>query len=95
VSALCREIRKGFRGPVTHKFVLMTIATYADLDGLAWPGQKTLADDVGISERQVRNIADKLKESGWLRIEQRGDGRGHSTRSNRQAPKGGTGLPPF
>jgi hypothetical protein len=79
MSALVREIRDGFKGPVTHKFVLHMIATYADRTGLAWPSQERLAGDVGISERQVRRIVDELKASGWLTIEEPGDGRGNST----------------
>ena len=79
MSALIREIRDGFEGPVTQKFVLHTIATYADQTGLAWPSQSRLAKNVGISERQLRKIMPKLKESGWLKVEQRGDGRGHFT----------------
>ncbi|MGB6564082.1 MAG: hypothetical protein WBE69_15885 [Candidatus Binataceae bacterium] len=39
MSALIREIRDGFEGPVTHKFVLHTIATYADRPGWLGPAR--------------------------------------------------------
>jgi hypothetical protein len=77
MSKLIRDIRDHFDGP--GKFVLLTIATYADKDGRGWPSKGRLAVNVGQSVRQVNYLVAALVKTGWLTIEQRGDGRGHST----------------
>lgn len=42
--------------------VFSYLAARADSNGRAWPKQATIADDCGISERQVRNCVEKLVE---------------------------------
>jgi hypothetical protein len=39
-----------------------------ELHGWAFPSQKTLAEDLGISTRQVRENLKKLQEAGWVDI---------------------------
>lgn len=48
------------------------IATYANKEKRAWPGQARLAADMGVKPRQIRNLLDELRVRGWLEIERRG-----------------------
>ena len=54
--------------------------TYAMLLSYAWynnscfPGQKTLADDIGTSERSVRTYLKELQDAGLLEVERHGLG---------------------
>lgn len=48
------------------------IATYANADKKAWPGQSRLAADLGVTERAIRAWLEELTESGWLTITRRG-----------------------
>lgn len=38
---------------------------------VAWPSQKTLAEDMGVSERQVRTMMHQLEDCGGVRVELR------------------------
>lgn len=38
----------------------------------AFPGQKTLAREVGKTERMVRNYLSELEELGWIKVERTG-----------------------
>ncbi len=50
----------------TQKLVLICLANYADGKGVAFPGQKRLAEDCGVSDRAVRSNLAKLEELGYL-----------------------------
>jgi DNA-binding Lrp family transcriptional regulator len=43
------------------------LSRYSDKDGLCYPSQKTLAADLGVSLRQVRNLINSLEESNYIR----------------------------
>ena len=55
--------------------------TYSSMLGFAWqvdyafPGQKKLAEDLGVGERQVRNFINELKKEKLLRVQRRGLGK--------------------
>lgn len=63
--------------PTGAKFVLVTLANYANADGYCYPSQITLARDTGQSERAVRNHLDALEASGYLLRERRHAKSGH------------------
>jgi biotin operon repressor len=56
-------------------------ATYALMLSYAWqkdycfPGQATLANDLGSGERSVRRYIKELEEAGYIKIKQRGLGK--------------------
>ena len=50
----------------TAKLVLILLANYADADGHAFPGQKRLAEDAGLSERSVRGALKVLEDAGVI-----------------------------
>ena len=49
--------------------------SYAWQKASAFPGQARLAEDMGISERQVRRFVNELKEAKYLSVERRGLGK--------------------
>jgi hypothetical protein len=40
-----------------------------------FPGQKTMAKDIGVGERQVRNYLGGLQDTGYIRIQRQGLGK--------------------
>jgi hypothetical protein len=47
----------------------------------AWPSQRAIATDLGLTVQGVRKITRRLQDKGWLRIESPGDcGRSHGLR---------------
>lgn len=52
--------------PAGRKFTLVALAQYADGDGVAYPGQKTLAKNTSQSERSVRGHLAELEKDGYL-----------------------------
>lgn len=74
-------LRNVIRNPDIHpiqKTLLVNLLLYAGIDGNCYPSQKTLADDLGKSERYVRNELKKLKELGLLSWERGGFGRANA-----------------
>lgn len=65
--------------PSGTKFVLVTIANYADGDGHCYPGQGKLADDTGMNERHVRRCLKELEDFGLLHRRHRYDRNGKRT----------------
>lgn len=65
--------------PPVKKFILVALADWADGDGVAFPGQLSLADKTGISERTLRSHLKELEESGFLTRAKRYDTRGKRT----------------
>ena len=62
------------RGPadLAEMAVLLAIADSADKDtGEAWPSQKTVALRSRQSDRNVRNVLERLRTGGWLTWEKR------------------------
>lgn len=66
--ARARELRL----PVGERMLLIALADRANGHCYCYPGQETLADDTGLSSRQVRTLAPTLEGHGLIRIEKRG-----------------------
>lgn len=62
----------------TAKHVALTLDTFMDKRGLAWPGRQTLAEATGYAVRTVDRALVRLEQAGLLTVK-RGGGR----RSNR------------
>jgi len=60
---------------VGAKLAYAMLLKYAWYDKACYPGQATLAEDMGSGERSVRRYLDELEQSGLLEIEQRGLGK--------------------
>lgn len=56
------------------KLLYVLLLSYAWNSGSCFPGQDRVADDLGVSERSVRNYITELETVGLLRIKQRGLG---------------------
>jgi len=54
----------------TAKLVLLKLADAANDDGICWPFQKTIAEQIGITDRQVRTHLNALAAAGLISIEQ-------------------------
>lgn len=57
------------------KVVFAMLLSYAWYNDFCFPGQQTLADDLGLSERSVRTHLKTLEAQGLLEIHQRGQGK--------------------
>jgi hypothetical protein len=53
--------------PAGAKFVLVTLANFADADGHCYPSQRRLAEDSGLSERAVRDHLTALEARDFIR----------------------------
>jgi len=53
--------------PASAKLVWARLAQYAGEKGVAWPSQETLAAEVGLSCRQLRNMLKVLEDSGFIK----------------------------
>jgi DNA-binding transcriptional MocR family regulator len=53
-------------GSATRKLVLLTLADYADDNGICWPSQRTLADETELTDRSIRNALGDLEGIGLL-----------------------------
>jgi hypothetical protein len=51
--------------------VLCSLFTFAGKKSVCWPGQKAIAKDVALSDRQIRNILNKLEGLGLIMVEER------------------------
>ena len=63
--------KKQRTGSATRKLVLLTIADYADEDGVAWPAQKTIARESELADRSIRRALADLEKANLLRREKR------------------------
>ena len=68
---------------------LCAIAAHADQSGKCWPATTTLADELGITDRQVRTLLRNLERQGYLETEHR-PGRPSLYRIVREALNPGT-----
>ena len=60
---------------VGAKLVYAMLLKYAWADDSCFPGQQTLASDMGAGERTVRTYLKELEQAGYLKITQRGLGK--------------------
>lgn len=67
--------------------LLLALADHANDQGVCWPSVKTLAKKARLKERQTQYLLRELETGGYLRIEQRGAGRGHCTHYIVHVPK--------
>jgi hypothetical protein len=71
VGAIYRDlVRKHSKAKGSARALLNILADYANDDGLAWPGRAALANDAGMSERNVVRCIQKLCEDGRLIVEE-------------------------
>jgi len=59
----------------TAKLVYVMLLKYAWEQDFSFPGQKTLARDIGKSERHIRTAIGELASSGLLTVTRRGQGK--------------------
>ncbi len=57
-----------------ERAVLANILERVGQNANAWPGQATIADDLGVSERTVRDAIRGLQDRGFLEVKRRGQG---------------------
>jgi Helix-turn-helix domain len=60
---------------VGAKLAYAMLLKYAWSDDACFPGQQTLADDMGSSERSIRSYLKELEEQSLLEVNQRGLGK--------------------
>jgi hypothetical protein len=70
-----KNVRDMCKQPVSKKLLMFTLATYCDLDGICWPGNRTLAAATGMSESTVKRLLRVLHEERELQILTPGIGR--------------------
>jgi len=58
-------------GSPTRKLVLMTLADYANDNGVAWPSQQTIAAETELTDRSIRNALVDLEAGEFLKRESR------------------------
>ena len=61
--------------PLAQKLTYAMMLKYAWNDNQCFPGQKTLAKDLGTSDRSVRSYLKDLEKMGFITITQRGLGK--------------------
>ena len=57
------------------KLAYAKLLSYAWHNNLVFPGQETMADDIGSSKSTVNRGIQELEEKGWLNIQRRGQGK--------------------
>src|SRR3954463_10341643 len=57
------------------KLTYVALLSYAWQQGSCYPGQATLADDIGVGQRSVVRYMKELQDSGLLDVKRRGLGR--------------------
>lgn len=81
----------GIKGSM--KLLLLAIADFADDNGKAWPSVETLAQKIGMSERNTRYMLRALEDQGRLAVDVSAGPKG-SSMYRIAAPEGGQTLPP-
>lgn len=76
---------------VGAKLAYAMLLKYAWADDACFPGQLTLADDMGAGERSVRTYLKELETAGMLEITQRGLGKTNLYRLHLTINKSGGG----
>jgi Helix-turn-helix domain len=54
------------------KLCLLTLRTFMDRDGYAYPSQETIAKGASVSEKTAQRKLDTARKLGWLHVETRG-----------------------
>ena len=54
------------------RFVYAILWTRANGENVAWPGQKYIAETMGVGQRSVRRYLDELRENGLIEVERQG-----------------------
>src|SRR5687767_7419958 len=57
------------------RIVYAMLLRYAWQNNFCFPGQDTLANDMGTTDRQIRNLLTELKAVGYLEVRRRGQGK--------------------
>jgi hypothetical protein len=57
------------------KLVYAKLLSYAWNNNRVFPGQETMADDIGSSKSSVNRGIQELEDNGWLTIQRRGQGK--------------------
>lgn len=66
--------------PSSHRLVALVLSLHMnERGGSAFPSQRTLAAEAGLSPRQARRILGELVAAGWLTVEPRHDRSGRQT----------------
>ena len=60
----------------TTRHVLLTLATHVNREGQAWPSQKILAAETGLTERSICVHLKLAVDEGWLNRATHGNGKG-------------------
>ena len=63
----------------TNLLVMLALSDHANDDGVCWPSIKSLAKKSRISTRQAKRVVKDLVERGYVRIAEKGGGRGKTT----------------
>jgi biotin operon repressor len=66
------EILCSIQLSIPARYLLCVLLRYCGQDGCCYPSQTTLSDDLGYSERQVRNLLQELKDGGLIHATRRG-----------------------
>lgn len=80
-SAWLTAVRERTFGNVTEKFLMMTLCDYINGDDECWPGNVTLAPEIGVDPRTIKRTLARLEEVGVISRykRQRTEGRGRAT----------------
>lgn len=63
-----------------QRLLLFVLADYSGTSDTCWPAASSIADDMGLKERQVRSLLSELKAIGVITCVRRGMGRSNLTR---------------
>jgi hypothetical protein len=67
--AVWRDTLRDSKLDRTAKLVGLTLSTYMDRQGLAWPSQDTIAAGASLSDRAVCLATERLESAGFLEVE--------------------------
>lgn len=70
--AMPKEIMEIKELSLEARIVYSILWTRANGDNVAWPGQKYIAEILGVGERSVRRYLDELKNYGLIEVERQG-----------------------
>jgi hypothetical protein len=73
--AVINNVRDMCTQPVRKKLLMLTLATYANADGICYPSNKKLREATGISKRTIQRILPALAAEGEIDILAPGVGR--------------------
>ena len=65
-SAWLTAVRERTFGNVTEKLLMMVLCDYVNGDDECWPGNQTLAPDLGVDPRTIRRTLERLETAGVI-----------------------------